>query len=117
MRAWYTIFCPYTSFVLRRRPDSPGNPEIRSDRGNGAESFGDVAIHDRHWRALAAAHDAAYLCPHYRLASAECQTWYDPRNGSAAVLQRALDDFSAQTGHAELASAPLCLWGHSGGGI
>src|SRR5258708_8880089 len=34
--------------------------------GEGAESFGDVAIHDLHLRALAAAPDSAYLCPHYR---------------------------------------------------
>src|ERR1051325_4559242 len=79
--------------------------------GEGAESFGDVAIHDLHWRALAAAHDAAYLCPHYRTTpNADCRAWYDPPKGSGAILQRALDDFSVETGHRELGAAPLCLW-------
>jgi len=85
--------------------------------GSGAERFGDLAIQDLHWRALAATHDAALLSPHYRTAGADCSQWYDPRKGSAAILQRGLDDFAKQTTHPEVASAPLCLWGHSGGGI
>jgi alpha-beta hydrolase superfamily lysophospholipase len=85
--------------------------------GEGTERFGDLAVQDLHWRALAAKHDAAYLCPHYRTRGADCSAWYDPRKGSAASLQRALDDFAAQSGHPELASAPWCLWGHSGGGV
>lgn len=84
--------------------------------GEGAESFGDRAALDLHWRALAIKHDAALLSPYYRSGGAECRLWCDPRLGSDAVFCRALVDLAAQTKHPELASAPWCLWGHSGGG-
>jgi hypothetical protein len=83
--------------------------------GEGAESFGDRAALDLHWRALAAKHDAALLSPFYRSRGAECRLWCDPRNGSGAAFVRALTDLAAQSGHPELATAPWCLWGHSGG--
>jgi lysophospholipase L1-like esterase len=85
--------------------------------GEGAESFGDRAALDLHWRALAAEHDAALVSPHYISRGAECRLWCDPRNGSGAAFQRALVDLAAQSNHPELTTVPWCLWGHSGGGF
>src|SRR6202521_2147633 len=42
---------------------------------------------------------------------------FDPRQGSDRVFLRALDEFATKSGHAEIATVPWCLWGHSGGGI
>ncbi len=47
---------------------------------------------------------------------ANCQLWCDPRNGSATTFQRSLLDLGEQAGHAELATIPWAIWGHSGGG-
>jgi hypothetical protein len=48
---------------------------------------------------------------------ANCRMWCDPRNGSEQTYLRALADLAKQTGHPEIATAPWCLWGHSGGGF
>ncbi len=85
--------------------------------GDPAGMAGETAAHDLHWRALAARHDAALLSPHYLLGDKSCTLWCDPRNGSAATFERALADLANQTGHPELATAPWCLWGHSGGAM
>lgn len=85
--------------------------------GDGAEKAGETAALDAHWRALAARHDAALLAPHYQARGANCRLWCDPRNGSGAVFLRALSDLAQASGHPELAEAPWCLWGHSGGGF
>jgi pimeloyl-ACP methyl ester carboxylesterase len=45
------------------------------------------------------------------------ELWFDPRRGSNTTFLRALDEIGAQSGHAEIAAVPWCLWGHSGGGI
>jgi pimeloyl-ACP methyl ester carboxylesterase len=85
--------------------------------GEGAESFGDRAALDLHWRALAARHQAALLSPRYTTGSAECGSWCDPRKGSGEAFVRALAELAIQSRHPELAIAPWCLWGHSGGGF
>ena len=85
--------------------------------GEGAESFGDRAALDLHWRALATRHDAALLSPRYRSAGKECRQWCDPRNGSSAAFLRALKDLATKSNHPELELVPWCLWGHSGGGF
>lgn len=85
--------------------------------GEGAENSGETAALDLHWRALAARYDCALLSPHYRALNGNCRLWCDPRNGSASLFQRALDDLARDSGHPEIATAPWCLWGHSGGGF
>jgi hypothetical protein len=86
--------------------------------GTAANAAGETAAHDLHWQALATKWDAAFLAPHYRQTEQGrdgCELWSDPRQGSQAAFLRSLDDFAAQSGHAEIKSVPWCLWGHSGG--
>lgn len=72
---------------------------------------------DLHWQALARKHGMALMSSSYEQPAPEsCGLWADPRNGSAAVFLRGLEDLGAQSGHPELASVPWALWGHSGGG-
>ncbi len=85
--------------------------------GVGACRGGATAAYDLHWQALARKWDCALLGPSYHQPDeTNCQFWCDPRNGSEAAFLRALDDLAAASGHAELATVPWCLWGHSGGG-
>jgi len=85
--------------------------------GEGSCRSGLTGAFDLHWQALARKHDCALLAPSYEQPEKEdCQLWCDPRNGSAAVFERALADLGAHSGHPELATVPWALWGHSGGG-
>ncbi len=86
--------------------------------GKGACEGGATAAYDLHWQALARKWDCALLGPSYHQEEGQdCRKWCDPRNGSEKTFLRALDDIAAKSGHAELAKAPWCLWGHSGGGF
>lgn len=86
--------------------------------GDGAERSGEAAALDLHWQALATRHHAALLSPHYHAGDgADCRRWCDPRRGSGVVFENALVDLARDSGHPELATAPWCLWGHSGGGF
>ena len=89
-----------------------------------AAQAGATSAYDLHWQALAKKWDCALLGPSYRvlndaidLTPGGAELWFDPRQGSDRVFLRALDEFAAKSGHAEIASAAWCLWGHSGGGI
>src|SRR4030095_8821360 len=85
--------------------------------GEGSCKSGLTGAFDLHWQALAKKHDCALLSPAYEQPEkANCQLWYDPRNGSDAAFQKALGDLGAKAGHPELAKVPWALWGHSGGG-
>jgi hypothetical protein len=85
--------------------------------GEGSCKSGLTGAYDLHWQALAKKHDCALLAPAYEQPEgADCQLWCDPRNGSAAALEKCLADLGRQCGHPELASVPWALWGHSGGG-
>ncbi len=87
--------------------------------GSSANAAGDTAAHDLHWQALATKWDAALLSPRYTQTEMKrdgCELWMDPRKGSRKTFLKALDDLARQSGHAELATVPWCLWGHSGGG-
>ncbi|MFI4875494.1 MAG: hypothetical protein ACIALR_09160 [Blastopirellula sp. JB062] len=85
--------------------------------GEGSCKSGQSGAFDLHWQALASKHDCALLSPSYEQPKGtDCQKWCDPRNGSDAAFQTALSDLGDQCGHAELASVPWALWGHSGGG-
>ena len=85
--------------------------------GEGSCRSGLTGAYDLHWQALAKKHSCALLSPAYEQPQkADCQMWCDPRNGSAAALDRALEKLGQLSGHPELTTAPLALWGHSGGG-
>jgi hypothetical protein len=87
--------------------------------GFAANAAGETAAFDLHWQALAAKWDAALLAPRYHQTAdgrEGCELWMDPRLGSRQTFLKALDKFAEQSGHAELKTAPWCLWGHSGGG-
>lgn len=86
--------------------------------GKGACEGGATAAYDLHWQALARKWDCALLGPSYHQEEGQdCRKWCDPRNGSEKAFLRALNDLAAKAGHPELAKAPWCLWGHSGGGF
>lgn len=86
--------------------------------GTGACQGGATAAYDLHWQALAKKWDCALLGPSYHQAEQQnCRLWCDPRNGSANVFLKSLDEFAAQSQHPELRTVPWCIWGHSGGGF
>lgn len=86
--------------------------------GAGACQGGETAAYDLHWQALARKWDCALLGPSYHQDDKQnCRLWCDPRNGSAKTFLRALDDLAKQSKHPAVATAPWCLWGHSGGGF
>ena len=89
-----------------------------------AAQAGATSAYDLHWQALAKKWNCALLGPSYHvlndaidLTPGGAELWFDPRLGSDRVFLRALDEFAAKSGHAEIATVPWCLWGHSGGGI
>jgi hypothetical protein len=86
--------------------------------GEGSNKGAVTAADDLHWQALARQWDCALLGPViHQPEAANCRLWCDPRNGSETTFLRALTDLARQSGHPELATAPWCLWGHSGGGF
>jgi pimeloyl-ACP methyl ester carboxylesterase len=85
--------------------------------GEGSCKSGFTGAFDLHWQALAKKHDCALLSATYEQPEkANCQLWCDPRNGSDVSFQQALADLGAKSNHAELATVPWAIWGHSGGG-
>src|SRR5450432_4264930 len=89
-----------------------------------AAQAGATSAYDLHWQALAKKWDCVLLGPSYRvlndaidLTPGGAELWFDPRLGSERAFLRALDEFAAKSGYAEIATVPWCLWGHSGGGI
>jgi hypothetical protein len=89
-----------------------------------AAQAGATSAYDLHWQALAKKWDCVLLGPSYRvlndaidLTPGGAELWFDPRLGSDRAFLRALDEFAAKSGHKEIATAPWCFWGHSGGGI
>ena len=92
--------------------------------GRTAAEKGATAAYDLHWQALAKKWGCALLGPSYHVLTdatdaspGGSELWFDPRRGSDRTFLRALDEFSAQAKHPELATVPWALWGHSGGGI
>ena len=86
--------------------------------GPGASIGGQTAADDLHWQALAKKQQCALMGSSYEpRKGVDCRLWCDARRGSAARFLLALDHFATVTGHAEVASIPWCLWGHSGGGF
>ena len=85
--------------------------------GTGACKGGKTAAYDLHWQALAKKNKCALLGPSYaQPEGADCRMWCDPRNGSNQAFLKAIQVLAGQSKYPELATAPWCLWGHSGGG-
>jgi hypothetical protein len=89
-----------------------------------AAQAGAISAYDLHWQALAKKWNCALLGPAYQvrndaidLTPGGAELWFDPRQGSDRVFLQALNEFATKSGHPEIATAPWCLWGHSGGGI
>jgi hypothetical protein len=128
---YFTVSYPHSTEPGRLSVDAdytlwlpPGVTHVRAiivhqhGCGSDANAAGDTAAHDLHWQALAAKWNAGLLSPRYHQTATGregCEVWEDPRLGSYATFLHALDDLAARCGHAELKSAPWCLWGHSGG--
>ena len=86
--------------------------------GSGAGQGGETAADDLHCQDLARKWGCALLGPSYKQKDGQdCRRGCDPRNGSRTRFLQALGDLSARSDHPELATAPGCLWGHSGGGF
>jgi hypothetical protein len=113
----YTLWIPDGVTTLR------GIIVHQHGAGMTASKEGSTAAYDLHWQALARKWDCALLGPCYHVmndgdwGAAGSIYWMDPRRGSEKTFLKALHDFSVQTGHAELATLPWALWGHSAGGI
>lgn len=86
--------------------------------GDGSCKGSVTAAYDLHWQALAKKNGCALLGPSFhQLKEQNCRLWCDPRNGSDEVFVKSLQALAEQSGHPEIATAPWCLWGHSGGGF
>jgi hypothetical protein len=92
--------------------------------GKNAAEHGATAAYDLHWQALAKKWDCALLGPSYHVLTdatdaspGGSELWFDPRRGSDKTFLKALGELAVQAKHAELATVPWALWGHSGGGI
>ena len=85
---------------------------------------GSTGAYDLHWQALAKKWDCALWSSSYHVENEAVdrtpggsENWFDPLRGSEKTFLKAIDEFAAKSGHAELSKAPWILWGHSGGGI
>lgn len=86
--------------------------------GDGSCKGSVTAAYDLHWQELAKKNNCALLGPSFhQLKEQNCRFWCDPRNGSDEVFVRSLEKLAEKSGHPEIATAPWCLWGHSGGGF
>jgi len=85
--------------------------------GEGSSKSSITAAHDLHWQTLARKHDCALLGPSFRQwQDQDCSLWADPQYGSDMVFLESLQELAELSNHPEIATAPWCLWGHSGGG-
>jgi len=114
----YTLWIPDGAKTIR------GIIVHQHGAGTTASKEGSTAAYDLHWQALAKKWDCALFSSSYHvltesndLSPGGSELWFDPRRGSEKTFLRAFKDFSAQSGHAEIATVPWALWGHSGGGI
>jgi hypothetical protein len=90
-----------------------GNYQVPGLAAGWEHGFG-ASAWDAQWRALADKWDAALVSP--CLEGPSCDIWYDPKNGGWRSINDALATLGSQSGHPEIAQAPLVLWGFSCGG-
>ena len=85
----------------------------------GSNSDGRSMVDDTLWQHLAVRHNFALLGCYYKdkhHEHMEIEEYANVRNGSGQALTVILQNFSVKSKHAELAQAPLALWGMSAGG-
>ncbi len=85
----------------------------------GSNADGRPDVGDRFWQAFASRNGIALLGCHFadkRHADAFIENYANAAQGSGQALLDALSAFSKRSGHPELATAPLLLWGMSAGG-
>lgn len=85
--------------------------------GAGARKYGLEHADDLQWQALARKWNCALLGTQIWAPKEECSTWYMPADGSEHAFFSALQKLGKQSHHPEIAKAPWCLWGHSGGAL
>ncbi|MEQ8790700.1 MAG: hypothetical protein RIC55_30665 [Pirellulaceae bacterium] len=85
--------------------------------GEGARKFGLEHAHDIQWQAFARKWDCALMGSQLWAPEEDCSTWTIPADGSDHAFHAALEQFAEKSGHAEIATAPWLLWGHSGGAM
>ncbi len=83
--------------------------------GEGAQTAGQTATDDLHWRLLAEKTQSALLGSSL-WPQGECVDWCDPNNGTERAFLLALDELAQQSNHPEVATVNWVIWGHSGGG-
>ncbi|MEM9829725.1 MAG: hypothetical protein AAF944_03765 [Bacteroidota bacterium] len=83
--------------------------------GEGAQTAGQTATDDLHWRLLAEKTQSALLGSSL-WPQGECPDWCDPNNGTERAYLQALDELAQLSGHPEVATVNWVIWGHSGGG-
>ena len=81
--------------------------------GCGMERFGITRPYDLQYRAFAEKWGLAVV---ETALYGSCYVWRDPESGSAEALFDVIKEAGDSTGHPELSSAPLLLFGHSAGG-
>jgi dienelactone hydrolase len=85
----------------------------------GANADGRPDVDDRFWRAFASRNEIALIGCHFTDKPHEesfIENYANASQGSGQALIDALIAFSTRSGHPELGSAPLLLWGMSAGG-
>ena len=93
--------------------DEPLNGVLVLQHGCGMERFGITRPYDLQYRAFAEKWGLAVV---ETALYGSCYVWRDPESGSAEALFNVLKEAGDSTGHPELASAPMLLFGHSAGG-
>jgi pimeloyl-ACP methyl ester carboxylesterase len=107
-RAEYAVFIPENVDKIRG--------VFVHQHGCTMEGVGASTAYDIQYQALAKKWGLALVAPDLYAAVGNCDRWRDTESGSADALFRVLQEAGVSSGHPELASAPLLLWGHSGGG-
>lgn len=106
----YTLWLPPGAKTLR------GVIVHQHGCGPGDDREARAAAGDLHWQTLARKQECALLVPSYEQSDKDhCRSWHDPRNGSDKKFTQALAALAVASHHAELATVPWALWGHSGG--
>jgi len=85
----------------------------------GSNGDGREMVEDSVWQAFAIRHNLALVGCYYTDKPHEqefIEEYANASQGSGQALLDALSSFAKQSGHAELANAPLLLWGMSAGG-
>lgn len=85
----------------------------------GQDGDGRGMVNDAAWQAFARKHKLALVGCYFTDKPHENRFIEDyalAANGSGQALEDALTAFAKESGHAEAATAPLVLWGHSAGG-